>query len=422
MYSRTAIHALFSLTLFPTVAAAASITVWEGTAFRGASKTFDGSVRSLTEHGWSDRISSLRVDAGRWEVCRDVDFQGCRTLTAEELATLEIGWNDSIRSLRPVDGTATARETPEVVAQRLYRAILGRDADPAGLRNAAAELERGRGELLIRGMLQSVEYRNRRAASSSAEILDQMHRALLGRPADTAARRTYLAALDRGEDDQVIRALLSSAEYGSADITDRGLGTPSSVPSSEADITLAASGAGLVAWGANGQYESLSGAKVALGRDGRARIDFTGNTAQTLLGTWTRESDRVARLSISEVGGRLTSAKGWVIFDHGDLAEIQVTSGTLGTRSSASMAFRADDYRPPSEETACYQQVRAQLEEERGAPMAMLFLTPDRSRLASGRYRLEGDALILAEAASLAYRCEVDSRRGVVLDATSQHR
>jgi hypothetical protein len=253
-----------------------------------------------------------------------------------------------------------------------------------------------------------------------------MYRALLGRPADTAARRAYLAALDRGEDEQVIGALLASEEYGSADITEGGPGSPSSgglgTPSGPAEIALTASGSGLVVWGTNGRYESLSGAKVALTRDGKARIDFTGTTPQTLLGTWSRESERVARLSIPEVGGRRTNATGWVIFDRNDLAEIQVTSGTPGARASAVVTFMADDYRPPAEETACYQEVRAQLEKERGAPMAMVFLTPDRSRVASGRYRLDGDALILAEAASLAYRCEVDSRRGVVLDATSQRR
>jgi hypothetical protein len=396
---------------------AAQIVVWEHPDFRGAAAEFDGSVRSLEALGWNDRISSLRIDSGQWEVCREIDYRGCQVLSGEELANLDLRWNDAISSLRPVSGLAAAEESPTVVARRLYRAILGRDADAEGLRNAAAEIQRGRMESLIHAMLSSAEYRNLRAQRSAAERLDQMYRALLGRPADTVARRSYLAALERGDEVEVIADLLASEEYGSRDLEDDdrdGLG--------EEDRVVQASGSGLVIWGANGRYESITGAKVALGRDGGARIDFTGTTAQTLNGTWTRESEKVARLSFPEIGGRRTSAEGWVMLDDDELARIELTSGTPGARSSAVMAFIADDYTPPADETACQQEVRAQLEEDRGAPLAMLFLTPDRSRVATGRDRLDGEAVVLAAPGSLIYRCDVDTRRDTVLDATSRRR
>lgn len=419
MPTRALLTLLLMTIAIPAGAQAASITVWSETGFRGASTEIDGSVRSLAEAGWGDRISSLRIDSGRWEICRDTDFRNCRTLDAdsEEISSLGSGWNDAISSIRPVTGVAAAGETPEQVAQRLYRALLGRDAEPDGLRNAAAQISRGQIETLVRGMLASAEYRRLRSTISSPELLDQMYRALLGRPADTAARRSHLAAVERGDDIEVIAALLSSEEYGAA--IDLGEGDSQTTRS---DRTLEASGAGLVVWGSNGRYESLSGAKVLLGSDGTVTIALTGTTPQTLTGTWTRETDRLALVAIPDIGGRRMNGRGFVILDQGELARVEVVAGTPGARSSAVLTFVADEYTPPVEETLCHQQVRAQVEDDRGVALPMLFLTPDRSRIASGREELTGDALMLADPASFEYRCEVDTRRASVLDSSIERR
>ena len=66
--------------------------------------------------------------------------------------------------------------------------------------------------------------------------------------------------------------------------------------------------------------------------------------------------------------------------------------------------------------------LRAQLEEERGAPMVILFLQPERSRVSSTRDELSGDALGLASPARFTYTCEVDPRRGQVLEASIRRR
>jgi hypothetical protein len=419
MSIRSSICTLAGTLALSTAVQAASITVWSDNAFRGSSNEFDASIRSLTDLGWNDRISSLRIDAGRWEVCRDVDFRRCRVLDVddEEIAALEPGWNDTISSLRPVTGVAASSDTAEDVAQRLYRAILGRDADPVGLRNAAAQISRGQIEALVRSMLASTEYRNLRDTVAAPEVLDRMYRALLGRPADTAARRSYLAAIEDGEEVQVIAALLASDEYGGA--IDRG---ETDDQTAGRDLTLEASGAGLVVWGGNGRYESVSGAQVHLGRDGAARIDLTGTTPQTLTGTWTRDSDRLAFVDIPTIAGRRMNGRGWIQLDAGELARVELVAGAVGSRSSAVFTFVADDYTPPVEETRCQQEVRAQIEGDRGAVLPLLFLTPDRSRIASGREELGGHALALADPASFEYRCEVDTRRASVLDASIERR
>jgi len=401
--------------LLPATAGAASITIWEHVDFRGASSTFDRAVPRLSDLGWNDRVSSLRINSGRWEVCRDIGFASCRTLGADlrEIARLESGWNDTLSSLRPVGGAS--EDSAQTVAGRLYSALLGRDADSEGLRNAAAQIERGQLENLVRGMTQSAEYRNLRARRSAAEILDQMYRGLYGRPADAAARRTYVVPIERGEDVQVVLALLAAGAPAMPG------DTAPPQPISQ-DIDVAADGAGLVVWGSMGRYESLSGAKALLGRDGKARIDLAGTTPQTLTGTWTRESDTVMRLRIPDIADRRADAQGMVMLDGGRLARVEITAGTLGARNQVVFSFVADGWAPPREETRCQQQARARLEEDTGVPVVVLFLAPERSRLTTGRDALRGGAIQLADPAAFEYRCEVDAQRGEVLAATIQRR
>jgi hypothetical protein len=407
-------HAVFALILLPAVAGAASITVWEGTKYRGPSTEVTGSVRSLADFGWNDRISSLRIDSGRWEICRETDYRSCQTVDAEQIENLEPTWNDAISSLRPVDAAVgEAIVAPEDTVRRLYRGLLNRDPDPQGLRNAAARIRRGELEPLVVAIVQSSEYRRIRTGRTPTQVLDQIYRALLDRPADSVARRSYLARVDRGEDAAVVLDLLSSDEYAS----NGGAGE-----TEDEDIAFEGPGSGLVVWGADGRYETLTGAKVLLSGDGKARVDFTGPTPHTLSGTWERESEDVVRLVVPLVGSRRANAQGLVLLDNGNLARIEVIAGNPGAKGSALMTFIADDYTPPRVETLCVQEARAQLEEDRGTAMTMLFLTPDRSRVSTGRDELNGDAIALSHIESFSYRCEVDTRRGAVLEASIQDR
>ena len=87
-----------------TTAAGAQLTVYDDVEYRGSSRTFDGDVRDLRKTDWNDRISSVRLGYGQWELCRDVDFRDCRTVSSDERDLRRSGWNDSISSLRRVGG------------------------------------------------------------------------------------------------------------------------------------------------------------------------------------------------------------------------------------------------------------------------------------------------------------------------------
>ena len=79
-----------------------SMTVYENSNFRGASREFTSEDRNLGRTPFNDRISSIRVQ-GQWEVCTDAEFRGrCRIIDGD-VRNLSGGFNDSISSLRPVN-------------------------------------------------------------------------------------------------------------------------------------------------------------------------------------------------------------------------------------------------------------------------------------------------------------------------------
>lgn len=78
-----------------------SMTVYENSNFRGASREFTSEDRNLGRTPFNDRISSIRVQ-GQWEVCTDAEFRGrCRIIDGD-VRNLSGGFNDSISSVRPV--------------------------------------------------------------------------------------------------------------------------------------------------------------------------------------------------------------------------------------------------------------------------------------------------------------------------------
>ena len=415
MRPHTLFRALLVSALLPAAAGAASITVWEHADFRGATATFDRPWSRLSDQGWNDRISSLRVDSGRWEICRENDFSGCRVLAGPgEMRSMDSAWNDAVSSLRPL--AESGDETAEGLAKRLYLAILGRDAEPEGLRNAAAQIERGQTANLIAGMTQSSEYRNLRASRSPEQIVDQIYRGLYEKAASNEARRTLAPRIQRGEDAQVVLSLLSS---------DAPPPSGGSQPPPSRDATsVHAEGAGLFVSGSMGRYAALSAATVQLTRDGNARIDFTGAGERSLTGTWTRQSDDVfsIHVTISDVDNRRAEAAGTVTLDGGRLARIEVRSGTLGARSQIVLSWISDDYSPPREETLCQQEARSQVESDRGAPIVLFFLVPERASTSSGRDRVAGNAIQIEDPALYEYRCDVDTRNGRVISATVDRR
>jgi len=327
----------------------------------------------------------------------------------QELTRLDSGWNDAISSLRPVATTAAAGN-PERTAERLYRALLGRDGDPDGLRNAATQIRAGKLTDLVRGMAQSPEFRSLSGQRSASEILDQIYGGLYGRRADTTARNAYLSRIERGDAAGVVLDVMAAEEGGAANRD------PAPIAGG---VEVQAKGSGVVIWGGKKYFDTVSGAKVLLGRDGRMRINFTGSTSHTLNGTWSQETNGFARVRTIDLPDKPSVAvEGGVLLDHDQLARIDVTAGTQGTRDRVVYTFVAQDFVLPREETLCQQEIRARLEKEKGSGVKVAFLAPRLSRLGSDRQELRGEVVLLSENVSAEYRCEVDTRRGQVIDAS----
>jgi Zn-dependent protease with chaperone function len=87
----------------PAVAGAQSITIFEHIQFGGKSVTITAATGALDSF-WNDKVSSLQITGGTWELCKKKDFRDCRVFDAEaaDLRAVGVGWNDEVSSLRPL--------------------------------------------------------------------------------------------------------------------------------------------------------------------------------------------------------------------------------------------------------------------------------------------------------------------------------
>lgn len=104
----------------------AEVTVFQDEGFQGGSARFDGDIRNLSNEGWNDTISSIRVQGGgggfrerfgarqqqvpRQGACfyTDADFQGQRFCLSvgETAADMPLGFNDAVSSLQVFGGAS----------------------------------------------------------------------------------------------------------------------------------------------------------------------------------------------------------------------------------------------------------------------------------------------------------------------------
>jgi hypothetical protein len=85
--------------------------------------------------------------------------------------------------------------------QKMYIAYYGRPGDPGGISFWAGKLESGGGDLagIIDAFGSSAEYEDRFSSLSSEALVNNIYRQLLGRDADAAGLAFYAARLDSGE-------------------------------------------------------------------------------------------------------------------------------------------------------------------------------------------------------------------------------
>jgi len=209
----------------PAASGTPSIRVFEGSGFRGQQKSFQAGIPRLRNQGWSDRIGSVAVGAGEWDLCANEEFRDCVTISEDQPDLTSQRLDYRVRSLRPVEVELSAPVEPlaptrlpdrmtqaqsQYVAEHLYRAALGRDPDAEGLRNATSEIQFGNLERLTNSLLYSSEGRALRL--SPEDRLEQIYQGLLGRPPGAGAQG-HLPQLQQGRTADVILTVLSSEEF-----------------------------------------------------------------------------------------------------------------------------------------------------------------------------------------------------------------
>jgi hypothetical protein len=77
-----------------------AIVVYTAPNFRGRSLVFSDDISDLRRVNLNDRISSVRVLGGRWVLCTDINYVGCRSVAADIPDLNAIGWGGRISSIR----------------------------------------------------------------------------------------------------------------------------------------------------------------------------------------------------------------------------------------------------------------------------------------------------------------------------------
>jgi len=81
---------------------AGELTLFADSDFRGARVTLQGDARDLRQLNFNDRVSSLVVRSGTWELCQDNNFGGrCAQFGPGEYRALP-NFNDAISSVREI--------------------------------------------------------------------------------------------------------------------------------------------------------------------------------------------------------------------------------------------------------------------------------------------------------------------------------
>ena len=142
-------------------------------------------------------------------------------------------------------GTISAADA-DAIARRLYLGILGREADPDGLRGNAAGIRRGDVEGVVQGLFGSGEFRDVESSKNPRQLLDQFYKGLLDRAADPSGVQSFLPRVRNREYTGVVMQMLDSDEFRDS-FRSLSSGTSSSSPeevkpASALDAALACQG------------------------------------------------------------------------------------------------------------------------------------------------------------------------------------
>lgn len=139
------------LVLVSGAAAAQRIVLFEDDYFRGQQLVIEEAQSDLRGWRWNDKASSLRVESGEWEICRDSGFRGCVRVGEGAIPRLGEGlrMNDEISSVRPVGyGDGGGQGQPGAIASGQGWGVHLSDADPLLVQTVEVELGR-RGDFTL---------------------------------------------------------------------------------------------------------------------------------------------------------------------------------------------------------------------------------------------------------------------------------
>lgn len=111
---------------------------------------------------------------------------------------------------RNPDGSAQTQ--PQITAHLIYRALLGRDADPAGLKDTADDVQRGRTRQRIDAIVNGQEFRTRVFGWTPERILTQIYQGLLQRDPDPSAAGWQTQVQQRRYSD-VLLGIMGAPEF-----------------------------------------------------------------------------------------------------------------------------------------------------------------------------------------------------------------
>jgi hypothetical protein len=172
----------------------------------------------------NDRISSIRVEGGaEVYVSADARFRGAVMRVTENTRDLTgrllpgsgaTSWNDRISSLRvEVRRRDEPKADPDVIIKRAYLDLLGREPDQAGIRDyRSLMIDQGWTETMVRDNIRRSDEFRREGAD---RIVRRAYRDVLGREADPEGLKLYRGKLlDKNWTEGDVRdALRKSDEY-----------------------------------------------------------------------------------------------------------------------------------------------------------------------------------------------------------------
>lgn len=126
-----------------------------------------------------------------------------------------------------------SRADATTIANRLYRAMFGREGEPNGISQATAEIQRGNLQRQVNAMVGSAEFRGVTSRLQPAAMLEQFYRGLMGREPDTAGVNAYLPRMEKRQYASVLLDIIGSPEFR------RGLGAPTAAPAAPTRLEAA---------------------------------------------------------------------------------------------------------------------------------------------------------------------------------------